>query len=60
MKITDSLFTVALALSFGVDFWAAQLGACSRACSGANELVPIGNTLCVGWQSQELRLVIIM
>ncbi len=44
VKMKDSLYNITLALSTA----AAQVGACSRACSGANELVPIGYAVCVG------------
>lgn len=32
-----------------MDCWVAQVGACSLACSGANELVPIGQPHCMRW-----------
>lgn len=60
LKITDSLSRVALTLSLAVDCWATQAEACSRACTGANELVPIGHAVCVGRQTHELRLGVIM
>lgn len=45
LKITDSLLTVALTPGLVIDCWATQAGACSWACSGANELIPIDHAV---------------